>query len=192
MEGVRAVRHVERVTGVRRSGSRLVLKKVPVIGVGVAAVALLASAVVVAATPLPGSVAAPSSRLRQDKQDDAGALLFSRMCSDCHDSARVVSQRRTRTDWEDVINKMIEKGAIGSDKDFEAVYGYLLLNYGRTYINTATSDELTKILGLSKKDADAIVAYRTANGPFSDLDAIRKVPDIDLKKIDERKEAIAF
>ena len=56
----------------------------------------------------------------------------------------------------------------------------------------ATPDEIATILGLSEKDAQAIVAYRKANGPFADFDAVKKVPDIDLKKLDEHKDAIAF
>ena len=87
---------------------------------------------------------------------------------------------------------MIEKGAIGSEREFETVYDYLLRHFGKTYINTSTADDLTSIVGLSKKDAEAIVAYRKANGSFADLDAVKKVPDIDVKKLDERKDAVAF
>jgi competence ComEA-like helix-hairpin-helix protein len=48
------------------------------------------------------------------------------------------------------------------------------------------------VLGLAKKDADAIIAFRTANGPFADVEAIKKVPEIDVKKLDERKAAVVF
>jgi competence protein ComEA len=150
--------------------------------------------VLVASTFLAAASARQSSapQTPANAGDPASASLFVRMCSDCHDSERIVSPRRTQTEWEDIINKMIEKGAVGTDKEFESVFAYLLLNYGKTYINKATADEITKILGLSKKDADAIVAYRTAKGPFADLDAVKKVPDLDLKKLDEHKDAIAF
>ena len=124
--------------------------------------------------------------------DDAGAGLFSQMCSDCHDPARIVSTRRTKTDWQEVLNQMIEKGATGTGKDFETVFGYLLRNYGRLYINRATSDEIAMILGFSKKDAEAIVAYRKANGSFADFDAVKRVPGIDVKKLEDRKDAVAF
>jgi len=164
------------------------MQRIPVFSIGVATCALVASTLLAATSASHLAVAGGPS----GQQTEPSAALFTRMCSDCHDSDRVVSQRRTQTEWEDVINKMIEKGAVGTDKEFESVFAYLLLNYGRTYINKATSDEITKILGLSKKDADAIVAYRTAKGPFADLDAVKKVPDIDLKKLEEHKEAVAF
>ena len=48
------------------------------------------------------------------------------------------------------------------------------------------------ILSLSEKDAKGIVAYRDANGAFADFEAVKKVPDIDLKKLEEHKDAVTF
>jgi competence ComEA-like helix-hairpin-helix protein len=87
---------------------------------------------------------------------------------------------------------MIEKGASGTEKEFETVFEYLLRNYGRVYVNGAPADEIAAILGLSTKDAEAIVAFRKANGPFPDFDALKKVPAIDVKKLEEHKDAVAF
>ena len=114
------------------------------------------------------------------------------MCGECHDGERIVSKRRTKADWQDVLRKMIEEGALGTEKDFQTVFEYLLLYYGRVYVNDARADDLAMTLGLSKKDAEAIVAFRTKNGPFADFDALRKVPEIDLKTLDQHKDAAAF
>ena len=124
--------------------------------------------------------------------DDPAAPLFAQMCNRCHDAARITTQRRTGIEWEEILNKMIEKGATGTEKDFENVYEYLLRNHGKLNINIATPDDIAMILGLSEKDAQGIVAYRKANGPFADFEAVKKVPDIDLKKLDEHKDAVAF
>ena len=43
-----------------------------------------------------------------------------------------------------------------------------------------------------KKKRQALVEYRKANGPFADFDAVKKVPGLDLKKLDQQKDAIAF
>jgi competence ComEA-like helix-hairpin-helix protein len=126
------------------------------------------------------------------KIEDPSTGLFVRMCNECHDAARIVSPRRTRADWEDILNKMIEKGASGSDADFENVFGYLQRNYGTVAVNRAPADEIAVVLSLSTKDAEAIVSFRKANGPFADFEALKKVPNIDLKKLDEHKEAVAF
>jgi competence protein ComEA len=124
--------------------------------------------------------------------DDPSAELFAQLCSRCHDGARITAIRRTKTEWEEVIMKMIERGAQGTEDEFNTVFGYLRRRYGKVYINTATPDEITTSLGLSSKDADAILAYRKAHGAFQDFDAVKKVPDIDVKTLEEHKDAVAF
>ena len=124
--------------------------------------------------------------------DDPAAPVFTETCGKCHDGARITAMRRTSAEWEDIIKKMIEKGAPGTEKDFETVYDYLLRHHGKLNINTAPASEVVTILGLSQKEAENVVAYRKSKGPFADIDAVKKVPEIDVKKIDERKDAIAF
>src|SRR4029450_10807430 len=51
--------------------------------------------------------------------------LFIQTCNRCHDAARITALRRTKTEWEEVINKMIERGATGSEADFVAGLGFL-------------------------------------------------------------------
>ena len=161
--------------------------RTPSLAIGIAACALVLSTMV-AATPRQGA----TQQVPAKPADDSSHPVFVRLCTDCHDEAQAIASRRTSADWEDTIKKMIEKGATGSDKDFETVFDYLLRWYGKVYINTAKADELTKILGLSAKDANAIVAYRKDHGPFADFDAVKKVPDIDVKKLEEHKDAVAF
>ena len=166
------------------------MKPLAQISVPIAACALLA-ATLGAAAPFAQSIPQQSSG-SEARADDPVAPLFAEMCGRCHDAARIVAMRRTRTGWEDVINMMIEKGATGTERDFEKVYDYLLRHYGVVSINLATTDDLTTIVGLSKKDADAIVAYRKEKGPFADLEALKKVPGIDVKKLEEHKDAVTF
>ena len=83
----------------------------------------------------------------------------------------------------------------GSDRQrrgFKRVFAFLRRHYGKVYINAATSEEITTTLGLSTKDADAIVAYRKANGSFKDFEAVKKVPDVDLKTLEAHRDAVAF
>ena len=124
--------------------------------------------------------------------DDPAHELFIQTCNRCHDAARITALRRTKTEWEEIINKMIERGATGSEEDFTTVFGYLRRHYGKVYINTAPTEEMTTTVGLSNKDADAIVAYRKANGNFPDFEAVKKVPNIDVKILEDHKDAVAF
>ena len=88
-------------------------------------------------------------------ESDPAHELFIQTCNRCHDAARITALRRTKTEWEEVINKMIERGATGSEEDFVTVFGYLRRHYGKVFINSATSDEITTTLRLSSKDAVA-------------------------------------
>ena len=124
--------------------------------------------------------------------EDPGPALFARMCSDCHDSKRIVARRRTSSEWENTLKDMITEGAEGTEKDFVAVFNYLVRTFGKVFINSAKSAEIRAVLGFSTEQADAVVAYRTANGPFSDIESVKKVPGIDAKKIDDLAEALAF
>lgn len=140
-------------------------------------------------------VAAPDASRQQapaTPEEDQTYPLFVQTCNECHDAQRIIAARRTRMEWEDIVQKMIEKGAKGTGDDFERVYGFLVRHFGKVYINNAVRDDITMTIGLSAKDADAILAHRTAHGPFADLEAVKKVPGIDAKAIDDHKDAIAF
>jgi competence protein ComEA len=143
------------------------------------------------------SLIAAAAPVRQTDAAAAGAPdpavpLYERTCGECHDSIRIVSKRRTKAEWQDVINKMIEEGATASGKEFETIFAYLLRNYGKVYVNTAPADQLTAILGVTQKDADAIVAFRTAKGAFANFDAVKSVPDVDVSVLEAHKEAVQF
>jgi len=155
--------------------------------IAIAAFALVASTFA-AATPSRQAGTSPPAAAA----DDPAAPVFAETCGKCHDAARIVAMRRTSAEWEDVIKKMIEKGAPGTEKDFETVFDYLLRHHGKVFINTAPAREIVAILSLAEKEADSIVEYRKTNGPFADFEAVKKVPNIDLKKLDEHKDAVAF
>lgn len=123
---------------------------------------------------------------------DHTATAFTRVCSSCHDAERILAARRTRTQWEEIIEKMIERGAQGTDDDFTAAEQYLLRVSGRVNVNRAPSNDIVAVLGLTQKDADAITEYRKANGEFKDFDELCKVPGIDLEKLKEGRDAVSF
>src|SRR5262249_55607820 len=120
---------------------------------------------------------------RAQEREDAPAAAFRRVCSNCHDSERILATRRTRTQWEEIIEKMIDRGAEGTSEDFTTAEEYLLRVSGRVNINRAQTKDIVAVLSVTQKDADAIVEYRKANGEFKDFDGLSKVPGIDLEKL---------
>jgi competence ComEA-like helix-hairpin-helix protein len=132
----------------------------------------------------------------QDKKsnlpDGPGKEQFQSLCSSCHEMAAVTAARRTKAGWKHVIDDMVDRGAEGSEEDLDAVLSYLATFYGRVNVNTASAQEMEKSLGLSVKQAEAIVAYRQHNGKIADFDQLTKIPGLDAGKIQAKRGWIAF
>ena len=124
--------------------------------------------------------------------EDRTEAAFKRVCATCHDAQRILSARRTRTQWEEVIDKMVERGAAGTDEDFTAAEQYLLRVSGRVNVNRAVSHDIMDVLGLTQKEADAMLEYRKSHGEFKDFDELCKVPGIDLEKLKQGRDAVSF
>ena len=87
---------------------------------------------------------------------------------------------------------MVARGAEGSADDMAAIVTYLSAQFGRTNVNAASAEEISKTVGISSKDAQAIVTFREKNGKIQDFEQLLKVPGIDLDKIREKRSWIAF
>ena len=62
--------------------------------------------------------------------------------------------------------------------------------FAKVNINTANTDELATLNGIGKAKAEAIVAYRTANGNFKAVEDLTKVKGIGDKIIEKIKPEI--
>lgn len=123
---------------------------------------------------------------------DPGEATFTATCSKCHTPERILAARRTKTDWEGILEKMTKLGAPVTDENYDTLMDYLLRRYGKVNINRGDAKEIALIVNLSAADADTIVKYRSEHGDFPDYDAVAKVPGIDLKKLDQHREAISY
>ena len=121
-----------------------------------------------------------------------GADVFQRVCVLCHPPERIVSVRRTKTEWEEVLDKMIARGAQVNDDNYGTIENYLLRSYGKVNVNRAVKDDLVLVGGLTPAEAESILKFRGENGPFADFAALGKVPGLDLKKLEEKKDAFTF
>ena len=90
----------------------------------------------------------------------------------CHTPDRIVSVRKTRVEWEEVIDKMITRGAQVTDDNYGPIEEYLLRNYAKVNVNKGVKDDLVLIGGFTAAEADAVVQFRTANGPIADFAAL--------------------
>lgn len=126
----------------------------------------------------------------------AGKSTLVRVCSKCHSPDNVISNGQDRAGWEDTITKMAGFGAVATDDEYTEILDYLAKNFpadsGQVNVNKATAAQLASGLGLSDTEAAAVVDYRKKNGDFKTIDDLKKVPDVDGKKFDAKKDRLAF
>jgi competence ComEA-like helix-hairpin-helix protein len=149
---------------------------------------ILASAVVAfkqAPAPAHGAQARP-------QEGSLAKEALQKVCGKCHTLERVTASRRSRAQWEESVAKMITLGAKGTDEEFATILSYLVRQYGRVDMNSATPDEISEVVGLSVKDANLIVKYRQEIGKFDNFDALSKTPGVDVGKLEKNRDAISL
>lgn len=127
--------------------------------------------------------------------DGPGREATTRVCLDCHGTGNFRKLRLGRDEWADQVAEMVDRGAKGTDKDLAEVVDYLVQNFGpdsKINMNTAPLVELKAILGITAKDAMALLDYREANGKFKDLQDVEKAPGVDTKKLEDKKDLMTF
>lgn len=158
-----------------------------------------AIAVVSARTPpqLPQRIFTPQeiAALSQGLPEGAARELTVRVCAQCHEPQRAAALRLTREGWEAVVAKMAGLGARATDEEFGSIVDYLAENFKGEApkplnLNTATSVELESVAALLRRESAAWIAYRAKNGPCKSLDDLKKVPGLDFKKIDARRDRL--
>ena len=62
----------------------------------------------------------------------------------------------------------------------------------RIDVNSATPDELDSLPGIGPALADAIIEYRTDNGPFASVDELARVPGISARMVDNMRDQVTI
>lgn len=120
-----------------------------------------------------------------------------KLCSQCHEPERATSLRQDRVGWAATLAKMAALGARGTNEEFRAVLEYLATHFPadelpRINVNTARAIELESGLTLRRSHAAAIIAYRTKHGPFRCFEDLKKVPGIDIKRLELKRDRLTF
>jgi competence protein ComEA len=127
-----------------------------------------------------------------DPSEAKGKATLEKVCVGCHELDVVTATRRTKIGWQQNVEDMISRGAEGSDQEMAEVVAYLTKFYGKVNVNTASQQQLQEVLGLTEKEAQAIVAYRDQNGKIKDFEQLKSVPGLSAEKLQEKRSLIAF
>jgi len=121
-----------------------------------------------------------------------GKEAFQQVCSGCHELGTVIGERRTRIGWQQNVDDMVSRGAEGSDEELQVIVEYLTANFGKINVNTASAKDLESPLGLSAKEAQAVVDYRQKNGSYKSFEELIKTPGVSVEKLQAKRNLIAF
>jgi len=135
----------------------------------------------------------------QDLPPGEGRETVMRVCTACHDIEAVPRLHYSREGWANLVSSMKDMGADATDAELAQIVNYLAKNFGKvqeaakkTNVNNATAKEIEAALGFTTKESELIVAYRTKNGNFKDVDSLLKVEGVDAAKIQSAKDKIEF
>jgi competence protein ComEA len=135
--------------------------------------------------------------LTQSDQSDAlpegkGKAPFLRSCVACHEIEVATRNRYTEAGWRRMVDTMVGRGAELSEPETADVIAYLSRNFGKVNVNKTAAAQIAEALGLTEKEAQAIVSYRQENGDIKTLDQLKSVPGVSPDKIQAKAAGIAF
>lgn len=61
--------------------------------------------------------------------DGAGKAAVQKVCSGCHAPEIVIGRHETKDGWERIVSSMVDKGANGTDDEFNTIIDYLATNF---------------------------------------------------------------
>lgn len=122
-----------------------------------------------------------------------GLATVENVCGSCHGADIVIGSQGSRALWEETVNAMRDRGAYGSEADFETVINYLAKYFGNPVnVNTASAEDLEKQFQIPTEQAAAIVKYRTDNGEFKAWEDFVMVPGLDKEDFELMKIRVVF
>jgi hypothetical protein len=113
------------------------------------------------------------------------------VCGRCHSLQIVTDTPMSYDAWHDTVQKMIDRGAVGTDDQLEDIMDYLHRTMTTINVNTADADELAIVLDVSDSVARTIVTRRSER-QFTDLADLKSVQGIDASAMDAKGRLIFF
>jgi competence ComEA-like helix-hairpin-helix protein len=144
-----------------------------------------------------GAGGEPSAGQVRPLPDGPGKEETRKLCAQCHELDKSFSLHQDPVGWQRTVEKMVAFGMKGTEKEISAVLEYLVRNYPaddvpRINVNKAAAIEFESGLSLRRSQAAAIIRYREKHGPFKSVKDLKKVPGVDVAKIEAKKDRLIF
>jgi hypothetical protein len=153
---------------------------------------VLVAALAVTLTTTPHATGQGSQPPPPDVVDAAGTKLLTTLCGSCHTRGSILATHRSKQDWEEVLEWMIDEGAVMSDDEFDRIFGYLSVRYGRVDINTAPVEDIRHVLELTEAQAERLVTARAAGRRFEAVKDVAEAAGVPVAFVEARKERIEW
>ena len=62
--------------------------------------------------------------------EDAAKPLVVRTCTSCHQAAQVIAKHRTAEEWDEMVGKMVDRGAQANETEQQQIADYLTRYFG--------------------------------------------------------------
>jgi hypothetical protein len=125
-----------------------------------------------------------------------GRDLVRESCGGCHNLKVVVRARKSRAEWTKSVNDMIQRGSQLFPEEIDPITTYLSKAFATDVpqlvnVNTASREDLERVLYFKRDIVLAIIEARSKNGPFkssAELRAALGMRDADFEQIRYRLE----
>jgi Helix-hairpin-helix motif len=113
------------------------------------------------------------------------------VCTQCHVLELVRDTPRSYEAWHQTVQEMIDRGATGTDQQFEDVMDYLHRTLTTIDVNHAEAEELEIVLDMSPKVAQAVIKRRMQRR-FTGLADLESVSGTDAALLKAKARLIFF
>jgi competence protein ComEA len=113
------------------------------------------------------------------------------VCATCHNLQIVMDTPKSYDAWHDTVQKMVDRGAKGSDEQYDDIMDYLHRTITTINVNSADPDELEIVLNIPDEAAQAIVARRNTKR-IAGLADLKSIPGVNPTAVQAKARLIFF
>jgi competence ComEA-like helix-hairpin-helix protein len=141
---------------------------------------------------------APKAVTEKDLPEGPGKVVILRECTACHAPDHFTKYHHSPEEWQVIVTRMGQRVRSATTAELNAVQQYLSVNFPKTEdstrlnMNKATAKDIQDRLGLTPKEAQAIVQYRNEHGDFREWGEMLVVYGVDGRKIKAVKDLMSF